>query len=104
MTEVGIDVAEIRRRAVAAFGSGSFQFPRPAFSVPAKAAVKASLESAREAGQERIDTEHLLLGVLADENGGGAQALTALGVDAAALRSAVRRSGSLAQRGARVSR
>lgn len=93
LATLGIDVAEIRRRADASFGSGSFQFPQPAFSVPAKAAVKASLESAREAGQEQIDTEHLLLGVLADENGGGAQALTALGVDVAACRSAVLRSG-----------
>ncbi len=59
---LGIDVGEIRRRADATFGGGSFQFPRPAFSLSAKRAVKASLEQAREVGQERIDTEHLLLG------------------------------------------
>jgi hypothetical protein len=37
-------------------------------------------------GQERIDTEHLLLGVLADESDLALDLLTALDVDVAAVR------------------
>jgi ATP-dependent Clp protease ATP-binding subunit ClpC len=86
LATLGIDVVEIRRRADASFGAGSFQFPRPAFSLSAKRAIKAALEQAREVGQERIDTEHLLAGVLADESDAAVEVLAALGIDAAALR------------------
>jgi ATP-dependent Clp protease ATP-binding subunit ClpA len=89
LSTLGIDVSEIRRRADASFGTGSFQFPRPAFSLAAKQAIKASLEQARAAGQDEIDTEHLLLGVLATEGDPAIQVLTALGVDVAALRQTV---------------
>jgi ATP-dependent Clp protease ATP-binding subunit ClpA len=86
LSTLGIDVSEIRRRADASFGAGSFQFPRPAFSLSAKQAVKASLEQARAAGHEEIDTEHLLLGVLAAEGDPAIAVLTSLGADVAALR------------------
>lgn len=86
LATLGIDVAEVRRRADEAFGVGSFRVPRPAFSLSAKRAVKAALAQARAMGQERIDTEHLLLGVLADERDPGLQVLTAMGIDPAALR------------------
>jgi ATP-dependent Clp protease ATP-binding subunit ClpC len=89
LATLGLDVAEIRRRAEASFGTGSFQFPRPAFSLTAKQAVKTSLEYARELRQERIDSEHLLLGVLADASDTTLQVLAALSVDVAALRRAV---------------
>lgn len=89
LASVGIDVGEIRRRAEASFGTGSFQFPRAAFSLSAKRAVKAALRHAREVGQERIDTEHLLLGVLDDESDATIQVLTALGIDAGTLRGIV---------------
>jgi ATP-dependent Clp protease ATP-binding subunit ClpC len=89
LSTLGIDVSEIRRRADASFGAGSFQFPRPAFSLSVKQAIKASLEQARAAGQEEIDTEHLLLGVLAAEGDPAILVLTSLGVDVAALRETV---------------
>jgi hypothetical protein len=90
LSTLGIDVSEIRRRADASFGAGSFQFPRPAFSLSAKQAVKASLEQARAAGHEHIDTEHLLLGVLAADGDPAIGVLTSLGIDVAALRQTVR--------------
>lgn len=89
LSTLGIDVSEIRRRADASFGAGSFQFPRPAFSLSAKQAIKASLEHARAVGQEEIDTEHLLLGVLAAEGDPAIQVLTSLGIDVAVLRQTV---------------
>lgn len=89
LATLGIDVVEIRRRADASFGAGSFQFPRPAFRLSAKRAIKASLEQAREVGQERIDTEHLLLGVLADGSDATLEVLASLGIDVAGLRRTV---------------
>ncbi|HEX4788209.1 MAG TPA: Clp protease N-terminal domain-containing protein, partial [Actinospica sp.] len=88
LSALGIDVAEIRRRADETFGPGALKYPRPAYSLPAKKVVQSSLEQAKELGRERIDTEHLLLGVL--ENGGiGVQVLAALGVERDALRQSV---------------
>jgi ATP-dependent Clp protease ATP-binding subunit ClpA len=89
LATLGIDVGEVRRRVDASFGAGSFQFPRPAFSLSAKHAVKASLEQARAVGQEQIDTEHLLLGVLADGSDPAVRLLTALDVEVDALRRTV---------------
>jgi ATP-dependent Clp protease ATP-binding subunit ClpC len=88
LSSLGIDVAEIRRRADETFGAGALKYPRPAYSLRAKKVVQSALKQARELGQERIDTEHLLLGML--ENGGtGVQVLTALGVAPEALRQSV---------------
>ncbi|MFP5416478.1 MAG: Clp protease N-terminal domain-containing protein [Actinomycetes bacterium] len=89
LATVGIDVGEIQRLADVAFGSGSFQFPRPAFSLTAKRAIKAALEAARDLGAEQIDTEHLLLGVLAAADNPALEPLQAFGIDLAELRSAL---------------
>ena len=89
LSSLGIDLAEIRRRADESFGPDAFKYPRPAFSVQAKKAVQASLHQAIELGQQRIDTEHLLLGVLAEGNGVPIRVLATLGVDAEALRQSV---------------
>ena len=89
LSSLGIDLAEIRRRADENFGPDAFKYPRAAFSLQAKRAVQASLQQATELGQQRIDTEHLLLGVLSEGDGVPARVLAALGVDAAALRQSV---------------
>lgn len=89
LSSLGIDLTEIRRLADENFGPGAFKYPRPAFSVLAKKAVQASLQRAIELGQQRIDTEHLLLGVLADGDGVPIRVLATLGVDADALRRSV---------------
>jgi ATP-dependent Clp protease ATP-binding subunit ClpA len=88
LSSLGIDLDEIQRRADASFGPGAFNYPRPPFSLAAKHAVKASLEEARAAGREHIDTEHLLLGVL-DGDETGVSVLTVLGVDVVRLRESV---------------
>ncbi len=79
LSTLGIDVAEIRRRADETFGPNAFKYPRAAFSLPAKKAVQASLQEARELGHERIDTEHLLLAVLTRDDG-AVRVLGTLGV------------------------
>lgn len=90
LSALGIDVAEIQRRADETFGPGAFRYPRPAFSLGLKRAVQLSLQQARDLGVEVIDTEHLLLGLLAlDEDTIAKRALTELGTDLAALRQAL---------------
>lgn len=88
LAAIGIDVAEIQRRADENFGPGALKYPRAAFSVLAKKSLQAALQQARALGTEVIDTEHLLLGVLA--TGGTAnRVLTNLDVDPERLRLSV---------------
>jgi ATP-dependent Clp protease ATP-binding subunit ClpC len=86
---IGIDVSEIQRRADSTFGPGTFRFPRPAFTPRAKNALTLTLRAATELGHERIDTEDMLLGLLAESEGLAIGILSALDVDAAALRQSV---------------
>lgn len=88
LAAIGIDVAEIQRRADETFGPGALKYPRAAFSVLAKKSLQAALQQARALGTEVIDTEHLLLGVLAT-GGTAARVLTELGVDPERLRRSV---------------
>jgi ATP-dependent Clp protease ATP-binding subunit ClpA len=88
LASIGVDVAEIRRRADEAFGPGALKYPRAAFSIRAKKTVQAALLRARARGVERIDTEHLLLGLL-DTGGTGVRVLTGLAVDPEELRRSV---------------
>lgn len=89
LATIGIDVDEIRRRADASFGSGRFVFPRPAYSPRAKDALIRSLSEAETLGDQDIDTQHVLLGLLADGEGRAVTALRALGADPAQLRAAL---------------
>ena len=93
LASIGIDVNEIRRRADASFGSGRFVFPRPAYTPRAKDALIRSLREAETLGDEDIDTQHLLLGLLAEteaeDEGRAVITLRALGADPARLRAQV---------------
>ncbi|MEU2871891.1 Clp protease N-terminal domain-containing protein [Streptomyces olivoreticuli] len=93
LSSLGIDVAEIQRRADDNFGPGAFQFPRPAYTSHAKKALEQTISEARTLGQERFGTEHMLLALLAvgpsDTEVAATDVLTALDVDLSAVRSAV---------------
>ena len=89
LSTLGIDVTEIQRRADDTFGPGSFQFPRPAFTTGAKQTVQRALGEAKVLEHERIDTEHLLLGLLGEGEGVAIRVLTTLGADPAVLRHAL---------------
>ena len=89
LSSLGIDVAEIQRRADDAFGPGAFHFPRPAYTPHARKALELSVREAQALGQQRIDTGHMLLGLLAEGEGVAIQVLTALGTETTALRQAV---------------
>jgi len=89
LAAIGIDVEEIRRRADDTFGPGRFRFPRPAFTMRARRVLELTLSQSMELGHDEIGTEHLLLGLLAEGEGVGVEALGAVGVDPEALRTAV---------------
>ncbi|MFH8989525.1 Clp protease N-terminal domain-containing protein [Streptomyces sp. NPDC017940] len=89
LSSLGIDVAEIKRKADDNFGPGAFQYPRPAYAEDAKKALEQTLSEARALGRETFGTEHILLGLLAAGEGRGLDVLAALDVDAAGLREAV---------------
>lgn len=89
LASIGIDVEEIRRRADDTFGPGQFHFPRPAYTQGAKKALELTLDEAKALGNEHVDTEHMLLGLLAQGEGVGVRTLGAVGVNPAELRAAV---------------
>jgi hypothetical protein len=89
LASIGIDVEEIRRRADDTFGPGQFKFPRPGYTTRAKKVLELTLQESMELGHDYIGTEHLLLGLLAEGEGVGVEALGTLGVDPATLRTAV---------------
>jgi ATP-dependent Clp protease ATP-binding subunit ClpC len=89
LAAIGIDVEEIRRKADESFGPGKFHFPRPAFTPRAKKVLGLIAREAHQLGSERIDTEHMLLGLLAEGEGTAIAVLRNLDVDVAALRAEV---------------
>jgi ATP-dependent Clp protease ATP-binding subunit ClpA len=89
LSSLGIDLTEIRRQAAENFGPDAFKYPRPAFSLQAKKAVQSSLQQAIELGHQTIDTEHLLLGILTEQDGVPIRVLATLGVDAEPLRRSI---------------
>lgn len=89
LATLGIDITEIQRRADDTFGPGAFRFPRPPYTPHAKKALELTLREAAALGREDVDTEHMLLGVLAADEGTAVRVLAALGVDPAALRRSV---------------
>jgi ATP-dependent Clp protease ATP-binding subunit ClpA len=86
LASIGIDVAEIQRRADDTFGPGAFRFPRPRFTPRATKALQLTLREATALGHEHIDTGHLLLGLLAEGDGVAVKVLDKLEVDTGALR------------------
>ena len=86
LASIGIDVAEVKQRVDDTFGPGRFQYPRPVYAASARTMLERTVHEAMTLGHERIDTEHMLLGLLDDGDSVGYRVLTGLGVDATALR------------------
>lgn len=105
---IGVDLGAIRERVEAAFGPGALDLPRPRvrrgglrgladrfsghlrFTAPAKRALEQSLRQALDLGDDHIGTDHILLGLVADDADPASRLLARLGVDPAALRTRVR--------------
>ncbi|WP_157355448.1 Clp protease N-terminal domain-containing protein [Nocardia terrae] len=86
LATLGIDVDALRQRADASFGPGVFRFPRPAFTPGAQQVLATAVREAGALGSPRVDTEHLLLGLLHETDGLAHRLLTDLTADHTALR------------------
>jgi ATP-dependent Clp protease ATP-binding subunit ClpA len=89
LATIGIDVAEIRRRADESFGPGQFLYPRPPYTNRAKTVLEGSVRESRDRGDDSVGTEHMLLAMIAEGSGVGVQVLASLNVDPAVLRTAL---------------
>lgn len=104
--EIGIDLAAVRQRVEAAFGPGALDRPRPRragllrrrltwtdghlpFSGAAKHALQQSLRQALALQHRSIGIDHILLGLLADDQDPAARILHKLGASPAAVRKQV---------------
>lgn len=107
LREIGIDLAQVRDRVEAVFGTGALDRPRPRrtgllrrrvvpdagrrrFSDAAKRALEQSLRQSLALRQHSIGSEHILLGLLAEDDDPAARTLRRLGVSPAGVRTEVR--------------
>jgi ATP-dependent Clp protease ATP-binding subunit ClpA len=88
LATLGIDLDEVRARVEATFGPGALS-GRPCghmcFTRRAKKALELAVREARALGDDRLDDVHLVLGVLREGEGVGAQILARHGVERAAI-------------------
>ena len=104
---IGVDLATVRRQAEAAFGPGALDRPRPRrygllrrvarvgghllpFTDSAKRALEQSLRQALALEHNYIGTDHILLGLLADDQDPASRTLLRLGVTPSVVRTRVR--------------
>jgi ATP-dependent Clp protease ATP-binding subunit ClpA len=104
---IGIDLSAVREQAEAAFGPGALDRPRPRrggllrrvlptggdhipFTSAAKRALEQSLRQAIALQHKSLTTDHILLGLLAEDDDPAARTLAHLKVDPAEVRSRVR--------------
>jgi hypothetical protein len=80
LDECGISADAVRRRAVAAEGTGGSGRPsRPVVSPSTREVLEQSMREAVARGDARLDVEHLLLAVLHEPGGRGQRAVAAAG-------------------------
>lgn len=106
LREIGIDLTAVRQRAEAVFGPGALDRPRPRrvgflrrrttgpgghlrFSDAAKQALVQSLRQAVALRHHAISVDHVLLGLLAEDQDSAARTLQRLGVAPADVRAQV---------------
>jgi len=82
LKNLGVSLKETRQKIEELIGKGSgFVAPEIPFTPRAKQALERALEEARQLGHAYIDTEHLLLGVLKEEDGNISKVLQSMGLD-----------------------
>ncbi len=76
LTALGVDLDDLRERTEAELGAGNGQPPEQIpFSGSAKKVIELVFREALRLGHDYVGTEHLLLGLLADEQSPAAQLL-----------------------------
>lgn len=89
LATIGIDLAEVRRRVEGSFGEGALDHAGTGRLSVAPRLKRALVQAVDEAGGATIQDEHILLGLLAVEDGFAASILAELGVTAIAVRQAL---------------
>ena len=91
LAECGVELDDARERVVGIVGSDFNKGPSgsPPFTPRAKKVLELSLREALQLGHNYIGTEHILLGLIREGEGVGAQVLVALGAEAEEVRGAV---------------
>lgn len=83
----GVDLATVRATVVELAGEGAEGPPgHVPFTRRAKTVLELSLREAKRLGHDYIDSEHMLLGLLAEGEGLGVRVLESLGADLGAVR------------------
>lgn len=85
LSSIGISLEEVRRGAGGAFEMRLPNDRRIPFSPRAKEALEQALREAKRLGDNRITSEHVLLGILCNEDGTAVRMLANLGVSPAAV-------------------
>ena len=85
LASIGISLEDVRREAGDAFDMGVPEGRKIPFSPRAKNALVGARKEMRRLGDDHLGTEHLLLGVLANEDGMAVRMLARLGVSSGVL-------------------
>jgi ATP-dependent Clp protease ATP-binding subunit ClpC len=104
LESLGISLEVVRQQVEEAIGHGTQQSPEHiSFTTRAKKVLELSLREAKQLGHDYIGTEHILLGLIRENLGVGAQALARLGAGEHVVRQGVLQqlSGKAAAEGSR---
>ncbi len=87
LTSLGVTLEAAREQVAATAEPGPAPAGHIPFTPPAKRSLELALREALQLGYDYIGTEHILLGLIREDNaGGGAQVLAALGAEPIAVR------------------
>ena len=89
LTSLGITLEAARAQVATTAGPVAPAPERILFTTRAKRSLELALREALQLGHDYIGTEHILLGLIHDDNASGAEALTGLGADLGAVRQRV---------------
>src|ERR1700674_4610020 len=90
LTVLGASLPAVRERVKETIGlAGSHPTGSPPFTPRSKKVMELSLREALQLGHSNIGTEHILLGLVREGEGVGAQVLVMLGIDLAEVRQRV---------------
>ncbi len=93
LEQLGVELEVVRDRVAATVGvTGTAPTGSPPFTPRAKRVLELSLREALQLGHNYIGTEHMLLGLVREGEGVGAQVLVSLGLDLSKVREQVVRS------------
>lgn len=90
LTDMGLNIKDVRTEIQRIIGRGSGFVPSEIpFTPRVKRIFESALNEARKLGHSYIGTEHILLGLIADDEGVAAKVLEVLGIDRAQVRTQV---------------